>query len=163
MSDAVEVPLTQGLVALIDPGDAVAVLGLNWCALLNGRTAYAQRGIRRPDGGWTTISLHKFLTGWNYVDHRNGNGLDNRRANLREATHAQNTRNARRRSDSTTGFKGVWLHREGVWRATIQAAGRRQHLCVYPTPEDAARAYDEAARELHGEFARLNFPAEVQR
>lgn len=123
-----------------------------------GHTVYAQRGIKRADGRWTTQKLHTFLTGYALTDHRNGDGLDNRRSNLREATQSQNLCNRRPKS-RPAGFKGVtWFERLGRWKAQCSKGGKNHHLGYYADIEDAARAYDAAARELHGEFASLNFP-----
>jgi hypothetical protein len=93
------------------------------------------------------------------VDHRSGDGLDNRRGNLRVATTGQNNCNVQRRKDCTSGYKGAsWHARIGLWQSQIQVAGRKRCLGYHNTAEEAARAYDVAARELHGEFACLNFP-----
>lgn len=97
--------------------------------------------------------MHTFLTGWDFVDHRNGDGLDNRRANLRPATAAQNAANQQLSIANTTGYKGVSLYRNGRFRASIQ----RRHLGYFDTAADAARAYDAAALDLFGDFAHLNF------
>ncbi|HEY7298669.1 MAG TPA: HNH endonuclease signature motif containing protein [Xanthobacteraceae bacterium] len=88
------------------------------------------------------------------VDHRNGNRADNRIANLRQSSRAQNAQNTWRRY-RTTGFKGVDWHRR-KWRARIVVSGTRIHIGYYPTAEKAAAAYDEAARLHYGEFARTN-------
>lgn len=156
-----QVPLTQGLVAIVDDDDAATVLVAGkWHAHGYHRTHYARRNVRRPDGSRTTLLLHTFLTGWSYVDHRNGDGLDNRRSNLRPATNAQNARNGPLRMHNTSGYRGVfWNKRDRVWHAKIGADYRLRHLGTFPDPISAAHAYDAAARELHGEFARLNFPA----
>jgi hypothetical protein len=151
-----EIPLSRGLFALVDDEDfARAVSVGSWNAKARGRNLfYAQRKFGRAH-----VHLHTFLTGWPLVDHRNGDGLDNRRANLREATHTQNTWNARRRSDNTSGFKGVSQRRsDGKWVAYIGIDRRQVYLGSYVTVEEAARSYDAAAREHRGEFALLNFP-----
>jgi len=92
-----------------------------------------------------------------YIDHRNGNGLDCRRSNMRPATHAQNMKNRKRHSNNTSGFKGVSLDKEtGRWMARIYCDGRPIRLGGYATPDEAGMAYDEAALIHHGEFARTN-------
>lgn len=96
------------------------------------------------------------------VDHINGNILDNRKSNLRICTHAENTRNRGIRSDNKTGFKGVSLSESGRrFAARIKVNYKNIRLGYFEKKEDAARAYDKAAREFHGEFARLNFPDEA--
>lgn len=157
---ALRIPLTQGLVALVDEADHEQVVAAGrWSAHRDCNTFYATRNARRGDGSYAMVALHTFLTGWPLTDHINGDGLDNRRSNLRPATHAENMRNRRIGSNNTSGFKGVSLNRRtGRWAACIVADGRRNWLGYHATPEAAARAYDAAARELHGEFAWLNFP-----
>jgi len=92
------------------------------------------------------------------IDHKSGDGLDNRRSNLRPTTNALNQAN-RRRVQSKSGFKGVsWdsTKRERPWRAHITIDGRMKFLGAFATPEEAARSYDVAARALFGEFAATN-------
>lgn len=91
------------------------------------------------------------------VDHINGNALDNRRSNLRVATPIQQQYNRKVSSLSKTGFKGVSFE-YGKYRARIRKDGEHISIGMFDTPEDAARAYDGAAHELFGEFARLNLP-----
>jgi hypothetical protein len=162
MQSTAEIPLTRGYVALIDEADYEAVTGAGaWCANTSSadHVVYAQRGFRGADGLQRTVQMHRFLTGWDVVDHRNGNGLDNRRSNLRPATIAQNAMNRRRRADNTSGFKGVSFRKETeVWRAYVSVLGKRVWLGQYRTAIEAAAAYDVAAKLHYGEFARLNFP-----
>lgn len=109
--------------------------------------------------------LHRKLTGAvgkQQVDHINGNILDNRSCNLRIADAAENKQNAKINSGNTSGFKGVGRY-DGAWRAYITKAGRQRFLGRFETIEDAARAYDSAAREEFGEFARVNFPHQNER
>jgi cation diffusion facilitator CzcD-associated flavoprotein CzcO len=155
-----EIPLSLGMVALVDDKDYEAVMAAGpWSARPCGRTAYAQRAQVLDDGRPTTQQLHTFLTGWPYADHQNGDGLDNQWANLRPSTHGQNMFTKRLYKNSTSGFKGVTRKKEtGRWQAQIQANKQHRYLGYYDTAEDAARAYDAAARELFGDFARLNFP-----
>lgn len=161
---AVEVPLSQGYVAIVDAADAVRVLQYKWHAHPHRQTVYARRNVRRPDGTRATLLLHQFLTGYGRTDHRDGDGLNNRRSNLREATTGENSQNRRLGLDNSSGFKGVyWLKRNGKWRAQIRVAGQNRHLGLYAAAEAAAHAYDAAARELHGEYATVNFPAPGER
>ena len=93
-----------------------------------------------------------------YVDHINHNGLDNRKANLRPATAAQNAWNADK-PKGRSGYKGVSFNKRlGLWLVTITCCGERQYLGCYRDKHQAAKAYDEAAKKYHGEFASLNFP-----
>ena len=97
------------------------------------------------------------------VDHINGNPLDNRKENLRICTRAQNSQNKKLRADSKSGYKGVYERSNGRFQAYIgdpDKHGRNIKLGCYDTPEEAARAYDKKAKELHGEYAYLNFPDE---
>jgi hypothetical protein len=108
------------------------------------------------------VRLHRAILGLSgrsrQGDHRDGNKLDNRRQNLREATHAQNLWNAGKKSHNKSGFKGVYLEAwTGKYRAEIRVDRKRLTLGRFKRAEDAARAYDEAARKHHGEFAKVNF------
>lgn len=94
------------------------------------------------------------------VDHRNHDGLDNRRANLRVGTQADNNANQRKRSRPTSSrYKGVyWSNTYGVWIAEIKGPVGRKHLGRFEDETEAAKVYDDAALELFGEFAHLNSP-----
>jgi hypothetical protein len=148
----VQLPLGRGLVTLIDAGDALAVASWAWAALRRprGRGWYAvrwERAARRR----RTIYLHRQLLEappGSYVDHINGDTLDNRRANLRLCTASLNAVNKTARSPRT-GFRGVYRDRR-AYRAQITVNGRIRSLGQFDTPEAAAAAF--------GEFARLNFP-----
>jgi AP2 domain len=154
-----QIPLSRGMVALVDDADYERVIDAGpWTAKPHCRTIYAQRHFRLADGRRTVRKLHTFLTGWPLVDHRNGNGLDNQRSNLRPATPAQSVANRRVSKNSTSGFKGIALDkRRNRWQARIRFSGGSRGLGYHDTAEAAARAYDAAARELFGEFARPNF------
>ncbi|MBM0275132.1 AP2 domain-containing protein [Micromonospora tarensis] len=158
----VEIPLTQGHVALVDDEDAELVLPFTWRAESRGEVLYAVRTV--PAGSPVSRYMHKLLTGYDRTDHANGNGLDNRRANLRRATHAQNASNMVAHRDSASRFKGVtWHAQRRRWTARIASAGRYLYLGLFDDDEAAARAYDERARELFGEFAAVNFPRPGER
>lgn len=159
-----EIPLTQGKVALVDDRDYDALMSLGpWCAYKSRHTWYAVRAFRDRNGKLCQWGMHAVLLGTRgtkiVVDHCNGNGLDNRRANLRRATREQNARNTTKPIRGASRFHGVSLTRQRKnWRAQIRIDGKRVHLGEFKTEELAARAYDEASRKHHGEFARLNFP-----
>lgn len=163
---AVEIPLTQGFVALVDEEDVGSILAAgSWYAHRPSRTrVYAMRNMRRSDGSRRPVSMHTFLTAWDFVDHENGNGLDNRRMNLRPASGSENGQNKGIQSNNTSGFKGVCWHKGArKWTASIKSDGRDRYLGLHLSADLAAMAYDEAARELFGEFARLNFPGPGER
>lgn len=156
-----EIPLTRGLVALVDAADFDWLSQWKWS--VSGSGKYAERAVviaARPALRTRTIKMHRLIIGalpGQFVDHANMNGLDNRRANLRACTPMQNSYNRGPRG-GVSPFKGVYLHLGRQWRSTIKADGRVRHLGLFATQEEAARAYDAAATVLHGEFARLNFP-----
>lgn len=151
-------------VAVVDEADAGLVAGYRWRAVHRPRSNvwYVEATTRTLDGSRSrTVGIHRIILGepMERIDHINGDGLDNRRANLRLADPSQNCQNRPVRTGSLSQFKGVAWHRLGHgWEARIQARGHRHWLGIFQDPADAARAYDAAARELHGAFARVNFP-----
>lgn len=150
------VPLTRGLFSIIDAADVDLVAGVNWYA---GSNNYAQRKVKVKRGRQDMVRLHRHITGARdglYVDHINGNPLDNRRANLREATNSQNQANARKRSGSVSPLKGVtWMRSSRKWRAQIKRDGKTIYLGCFDTEQGAHEAYAAAAPIVHGEFARV--------
>ena len=96
------------------------------------------------------------------LDHRDRNPSNNRLSNLRVSTHMENQRNRGRQANNVSGYKGVIWH-SGKWLAKICADGRHYNLGRFTFIEDAARAYDEAAYQHHGEFACVNFPRKGER
>ena len=156
ISGARWIALTRGAFALIDETDAPRVTQYAWSLRPTGRERKHLRAVAWVDG--KHMYLHHFIMGARErVDHVNGDGLDNRRGNLRFASRAENQRNARVRSNSGTQLKGVHLRSTGLYRAYIcPGQGKKIHLGQYADPKDAARAYNEAALRLFGQFARLN-------
>lgn len=156
------IPLTQGKFAIVDEEDFGQVNQFNWYAWTGKtcKTFYARRNVRLPSGKKSTQLLHAFLMpSGQDVDHRNEDGLDNRRANLRVASPSQNGANRRKLCGRASSlFKGVSLHRlSGKWQAYITFQGVRKYLGLYWAETWAALAYDEAAKQFFGPFANLNF------
>lgn len=154
------VHLSRGKHAIIDVADwpLVSRFVRRW-SYSNGYAAT----MREVNGRLRSVSIHRLIMGLDgpHVDHENRNKLDCRRSNLRVATVAQNGQNARHdnRRGKTSAFKGVsWSTNCKRWTAYICANGRHRRLGSYDVERDAALAYDQAARVLHGEFAVLNFP-----
>lgn len=108
----------------------------------------------------TARLLHREIAGakrGEIVDHINGNPLDNRKANLRVCTHAQNMQNRARHGNNTSGYKGVyWCSEKSKFRAALRINGKKVHAGYALTAQEAARMYDAKAREIFGDFARVN-------
>lgn len=157
-----EIPVGKHHVALIDDEDVVLVEQYRWRLWTspNGLIKYAYRHI--VDGRGRPLStqmMHTVITGFRIVDHRNHDGLDNRRSNLRAATAAQNSQNAKkpRVFGMTSRFKGVcWDPQKKRWRVSIHVGGPRRHVGYFKFEDDAAAAYDAAAIEHFGEYAYTN-------
>jgi hypothetical protein len=152
------VELTNGKMALVDAADANEVGGHIWCC---NRNNYVTAWI---NGG--TVPLHRFIlkpsSSRQHVDHRDGNPLNNVRANLRACNHSENQHNRKAVTmwagkPVSSEFKGVSFHRKtGKYTARIMAGGKRHHLGLFSEPGEAAAAYDRAARQFFGPFARTN-------
>lgn len=153
-----------GRVALVDDEDVPLVQPYQWrvhesSPARSFRYGPYAKAFYRVDGRMRWVYMHVLIMGQAGIDHADGDGLNNRRSNLRPATHSQNMANQGPNSRNTSGFKGVSRMRS-KWRAVLRVNGRDQWLGVYLTPEDAARAVDAAALTAWGEYARLNFPPE---
>jgi hypothetical protein len=155
--DILRIALTQGQFATVDAADGDAVRRHRWHAVWIYNCFYAATVLRSNK---RRTYLHRFLMqppDGMEVDHINGDPLDNRRANLRVVTHGENLRNQKLRTDSKSGFKGVSFDKDrGTWYAYVNSKKARKFLGRFATALEAAHAYNVAARQLHGEHARLN-------
>jgi hypothetical protein len=157
------IPLTQGQNAIVDVEDFDWLSRFNWYAWYSPYTKsfYAIRTTKYR-GNVVRSRMHRIILNCSRRedgDHANHDTLDNRRQNLRKASRSQNISNSRMRHDSQSGFKGVcWDKAAQKWRAVIMKNWKQISLGYFSEREDAARAYDKAARKLHGDFAYLNFP-----
>jgi hypothetical protein len=159
-----EITLTKGCVAIVDDEDYEwLTVGNKWGAGGHVGNLYARRTIWLDKTSCRVEFMHRLILPTEHqVDHINRNTLDNRRSNLRVATARQNAANRKVRSDNKSGYRGVHTLGKGPnpFQAVISINGANTHLGVFPTAQDAARAYDHAAIEHYGEFASLNFPEE---
>lgn len=158
-----EITLTKGFVALVDDEDFDALAAHRWHAMVSATgNAYAGRKTG-PRSGRKLVLMHRVICHAPeglLVDHFDHNTLNNRRSNLRLATRSQNNVNRVGGVSKKSPFKGACLDR-GAWRSSIKFKGVVFNLGRHKTAEEAARAYDAKARELHGEFAHLNFRDEA--
>ena len=148
----------------IDTADYDRVKTYRWSVSKSKKTFYATTNCQKPNGAWTMMLMHNLLTGIKPTDHKNGNGLCNLRSNLRTATNQQNAAN-RRKHDYTTSsqYIGVtWNHIKQRFRAVIGVDYKSIHLGYFVSEIDAAKKRDEAALKYFGQFAVLNFPADVR-
>ncbi len=158
-----KIPLGEGKFTIVEAGDFYQLNRFNWCTKENGPRIYAVRLMGDSNNRTKIISMHRAIMeepAGMLVDHHNRNTLDNRRENLRLATHSQNQFNKGKTSRKTTShFIGVFFEKHsGRWVARNTVEGKRIWLGRFDDEIEAARAYDEAARKHHGEFAQLNFP-----
>jgi len=154
------IPLTQGKVAVVDFVDFEVVRQFRLAAQRVGRRFYAIRSARKSNGAWTSRLMHTDITEAQQVDHRNGNGLDNRRCNLRSANTSQNLRAfVRKAVGKTSRFRGVsWDSILNEWVAHSKENNKSQRLGRFDCEEDAARAYDAAISKMGYAEEALNFP-----
>jgi len=156
-----EVRLTQGKVALVDDEDFKELNSHNWytqkCG--GGSNTYACRWIRpQAKGRQVRIFMHRQIldiADGIEIDHIDGDGLNNQKENIRECSHQGNSFNRRKIKKTSSVFKGVWRE-DKKWRAAIRHNDKLIHIGRFVLEADAANAYNLAAIEHFGEFARLN-------
>jgi len=151
-----EIELTRGKKALVDDEDYDWLNAKKWYAEKFTHTYYARKRENN-----ILISMQNIILNVSSplrVDHIDGNGLNNQRSNLRIATHRQNMINiGKRRKNPTSKYKGVSFDKSrNKWTASMGVNYKCISLGRYNTEEEAAIAYNEAAKKTHGEFARLN-------
>jgi hypothetical protein len=152
--------LGEGKWTLLDAEDYYLLMNFKWVIYGTGGNLYAIRHKMVDPNKTRIVYMHREIMNppaGLLVDHRNCDGLDNRRANLRFATHVQNMYNCRKKKNAASRFRGVWFYK-GKWGSQIKGQGKRIFLGRFEDEVEAAKAYDEAAKKYHGEFARLNFP-----
>jgi hypothetical protein len=157
-----KIPLTQGKFAKVDPEDYLWLAQFRWHCKINKNAVYAVRTITLA-GSSKRIYMHRLImdTPPHLVcDHINHNGLENRKKNLRNCTLGQNNANSRSARNASSKYKGVsWNKKRKKWAAYIKKDSTQTRLGFFDCEADAAKAYDEAARIYHGQFAMLNFDA----
>ena len=158
--------LGEGEWTILDQQDYYRLGDLKWTISGNGRKFYAARFVKIGPGKTKTLRLHREIMNpppGLLVDHKNGNGLDNRRTNLRPATRSQNMYNKpKTKSKTSSRFIGVCFDKSRrKWETRIYYQKRKIWLGRFDSEIDAARAYDRASIKYHGEFARFNFPEEA--
>jgi hypothetical protein len=146
-----KIKLTQDKYTLVDDEDYEELNKHKWCAVKNGYNYYATRVKDRK-----TIWMHRVIMNpppHLDIDHKNNNGLDNRKEKLRVCTRSQNSANRRLGKNNTSGIKGIhWEGDRKKWRARICVDGKARHIGRYSTREEAQEAYCEIAKEYFGEF-----------
>ena len=146
------IPLSKGKWAIVDEEDYTTLNKHNWHITASG---YAVRRIQGQNYG-----MHRQILGLKkgeYCDHVNGDKLDNRKENLRKATPSQNMMNRKVGKNSKSGYKGViWRPTRSKWQAYIRLNKKNTYLGLYKDKKEAARAYNQAASDIYGQYARLN-------
>ena len=150
------IPLSQGQYAIIDAEDYGKICCYKWYAAKQGNYFYAATNEKQDNGKYKQLKMHRVLVNApadKLVDHKNRNGLDNRKHNLRVCTAAENSRNRKVHADNTTGHRGIyWNSRLNKWMAQIRKMGKLHHLGVFSRKDDAIRARLKAESILFKDF-----------
>ena len=158
LAHSVAIALPGGLAALVDAADADWLSAYRWRTIRIRRTWYAVR-----DDGSRLVYMHREIIGapdGASVDHINGNGLDNRRCNLRLVTARENNINAAKRASCSSRYRGVdWCKSARAWRARVWVDGKERLVGYYTTEEEAAEARASVASAVYGQFARRSYAA----
>ena len=155
-----KIPLTRGYFAIVDDEDFEKVNAYKWYCMTRRHHKYAAKSFR-VNGVKTVLQMHRFVLNLfdssKMIDHINGNGLDNRKENIRICTASDNAKNKILPASNKSGFKGVcWHKRDKKFYAQIKVNNKMQYLGVFDCPIEAAKAYNIGALKHHGQFARLN-------
>jgi hypothetical protein len=158
------IPLTQGIIALVDIDDYERISRFDWYAYKNRNTFYAGRNVPGISKAQDMVLMHREILGLSRgdgikVDHRNRNGLDNRRENLRVASTSINNHNRRIQSNNTSGYRGVSWHKDAKkWSAGVTINGKWRYLGLHNDIISAAKTRDLETIKIYGKDSVLNFP-----
>lgn len=145
--------------AVYDDADEDVVNQHHWTAAVRRSTTYAQANVRKLDGQRTIVLMHNLVTGWGFVDHKDHNGLNNCRSNLRESNCQLNGAGQIKQPGRSSQYKGVcWHCQRGKWLASITVNNKTVYIGLFTNEEEAAHARDAVALATFGEHALLNFP-----
>ena len=156
------IKLTQNKVALVDDDMFDELNQHKWYAVKHRNTFYARRNVYNNERSAKTICMHRQILGLTdkniYADHRDLNGLNNQKDNIRACSHSENARNLKSHIGSTSKFKGVSFHKQSKkWVSQIMINRKQIHLGLFEDEEAAAKKYDVYAKLHYREYANLNF------